>query len=127
MELRKLNMWKSAPFFFVILVICYLYFSGNFTEKRAKEEFLKFHESNIDGLVENSTIEHHSVKVTLTDGNKFYFHPYLNKELNQKKYFDLTAEKGDTIRKRKNGDTIFLIHEHKIYKYLFQKWEENSN
>jgi len=51
--------------------------------------------------------------------------PYLNEELNQKMYFELTAEKGDTIKKQKKADTLFLIHKHKTYKYLFRKQEEN--
>lgn len=93
-----------------------------FGSKRTKLEFLKFDNSEIDGLIKDVYIKHHGVGFKIAENEEFYFHP-ITSQLNEYKVFDHLAKRDDRIIKSQNSDTLILISNNNIYKYTFQRFD----
>lgn len=108
---------------FGIIAVIYILTANYFGDKRTKQEFFKFDNSEIDGVIKDIYIKHHGVGFKIDGENKeFIFYPYTS-DLNDKKIFDHLAKSGDRIIKNKHSDTLTLISNDKIYKYTFQRFD----
>jgi len=106
-----------------IVVIAYILTANYFGEKRTKQEFLKFDNSEIDGVIKDVYIKHHGVGFKIAGENEeFIFYPNTS-ELNENKIFNHLAKSGDRILKSQNSDTLTLITNEKKYKYTFQQFD----
>lgn len=110
-------------FVFGIIALIYILTSNYYGSKRTKQEFLKFNNSKIDGLLNNVYIKNHGVGFKINGENEeFIFYPYTS-DLNENKIFDHLAKNGDRIIKRPNSDTLTLISDDIEYKYTFQHFD----
>jgi hypothetical protein len=95
------------------------YFGG----KRTKQEFLKFDNSEINGIIKEIYIKHHCTGFKVGENNEdFVFYPYTS-DLNDRKIFSHIAKPGDRLIKSQNSDTLILIANNKKYKYTFQRFD----
>lgn len=108
---------------FGIIAVIYILTANYFGGKRTRQEFLKFDNSEIDGVIKDVYIKHHGVGFKIAGENEeFIFHPNTS-ELNENKIFDHLAKNGDRIFKNQNSDTLTLISNDKKYKYTFQRFD----
>jgi hypothetical protein len=108
---------------FGIIAVIYILTANYFGGKRTKQEFLKFDNSEINGVIKDIYIKHHAVGFKISGDNEEYiFNPYTS-DLNDKKIFDHLAKSGDRIIKNKNSDTLILISNDRKYKYTFQRFD----
>lgn len=109
---------------FGIIAVIYVLTANYFGGKRTKQEFLKFDNSKIDGMIKDIYIKHHGVGFKIGEDNEeFIFYPYTS-DLNDNKIFDHLAKSGDRVIKRQNSDTLTLISNDKEYKYTFQQFDD---
>lgn len=91
-------------------------------DKNINKEYDQFFSSNLNGIVERVGIKHHGSFFTLQDNSKEYvFYPHTDKQLNNSTVFENFAERGDSILKPSQSDTLFLVKQGKVYKYTFEK------
>jgi hypothetical protein len=108
---------------FGVIAVIYILTANYFGGQRTKQEFLKFDNSKIDGLIKEVYIKYHGVGFKLDGRNEeFIFYPYTS-DLNDNKIFDHFAKSGDRIIKNQNSDTLTLISNDEKYKYTFQRFE----
>lgn len=109
---------------FGVIAVIYILTANYFGGKRTKQEFLKFDNSKIDGVIKEVYIKQHGVGFKLDDRNEeFIFYPYTS-DLNDNKIFDHFAKNGDRIIKQQNSDTLTLISNGEKYKYTFQRFDK---
>jgi hypothetical protein len=110
-------------FAFGIIAVIYILTANYFGGKRTKQEFLKFDNSEIDGVIRDVYVKHYGAGFKISgDNEEFIFYPYTS-DLNDKKIFEHLAKSGDRIIKSKNSDTLTLISNDKKYKYTFQRFD----
>ncbi|PZQ80620.1 MAG: hypothetical protein DI548_13700, partial [Flavobacterium johnsoniae] len=94
-------------------------------KKKKKKLFKEFDDVKIENILKkDSYIIHKGSGITLENGAEYVFYPYTDVRLNQGKIFNRIAKKGDKIIKERHGDTLYLIQKNKIFKYIFNKFEE---
>jgi hypothetical protein len=129
MPLKK----EEKPYFYsfvIVAIIGFLYFPfNNINEtKKWKLTYDYFDSTEISGVL-NYVIEDAEgtrFKIdSLNDG--FEFFPRVDEKLNKSSIFSSIAQKGDVVLKHSFGDTLFLFHDGKTYKYKFKKYREHDN
>lgn len=114
---------KYLIIIFGVIAAIYIMTANYIGSKRTKQEFLKFDNSKIDGVLKDVYVKHHGVGFIITNINEeFVFYPYTS-DLNDNKIFDHLAKGGDRIIKSQNSDTLILISNDKEYKYTFQQFD----
>ena len=107
----------------IILVAIYLLISQIYGNKRIKNNFRTFNESQIIGEIDKIGIKQHGTGFRIkNDSIEYVFYPKTS-DLNRKKIIYQIAEKGDSIIKHRHSDTLVLIKGKDEYKYTFQKTE----
>jgi predicted membrane protein len=105
---------------FALIFIIYMFLAQTIGNKRDKRNFKIFYNSEINGSITGVFIKNHGVGFRLKyDTIDYVFYP-LTSPINQKKVFHLFADKGDSVIKPRNVDTLILIKDGKRYPYTFQ-------
>ena len=104
---------------FLIIVIISSHYWGIFNEKRTKEEFETFFNSNIQGRISDVGILHKGnyFKIKGCD-TSFVFYPYEIPVAGENNFIDI-AEPNDSIFKPSKCDTLKLIKNGRNYFYTF--------
>lgn len=110
-------------YFVIGLAICIVLFAV-WNQYRAKqrgiEQFRKFNEANIDGVIRKVESAYKGVLFEIEgSGETFVFFPRTDKKLNESQIFVYTAKEGDRIVKPAYSDTLRLIKGTKVLKYEF--------
>lgn len=115
---------KYLIIIFSVVAVIYFMTANYFGSKRTMQDFLKFDNSQIKGVINDLYIKHHGVGFKITPNNEeFVFYPYTS-ELNDNNIFDHFAKSGDSIIKMQNSDTLILIANDKKYKYTFKRFDK---
>ena len=78
---------------------------------------------DIVGVIQRVQITLKQSGITLKGSNQeFVFSPITDKKLNGGNIFIDFAEKGDSVIKKANSDTLILIKSGKRYYYMFRKY-----
>ena len=105
----------------LVSLIFMLDYVGKTSLKLSREYQAYFDENEIKGEIESIGISRHGVEFKIVGmKKKFIFYPNTS-ELNGFKIFDHLAEKGDSIIKSRNSDTLRLVKDGKEYLYTFLK------
>ena len=91
--------------------------------ERGREFFKAFNSAEIETDIESVKVAYKGTEVKLVDGRVFVFFPITDKELNNGKKFNYTAEQGDRVIKKAQSDTLYLITKEGELKYTFQRFE----
>ncbi len=103
---------------FIIVVVLYAYFGGQYLEERQKKDLNIFNEANINGEIEFVEYYDHGRKMKIKGMDEvFKFHPLATKK--DKVIFGYIAEPGDWISKPPYATTIKLYHKGKLYEFEF--------
>ncbi|MBK9462302.1 MAG: hypothetical protein IPN94_23485 [Sphingobacteriales bacterium] len=106
-----------------IVFIFYIVWSGQYEKKQGRNNYTLFMSHNIIGVIQRIRIVQHSDAITIKGSNQeFVFSPITDKKLNGGNIFTDFAEKGDSVIKKANSDTLILIKSGKRYYYMFQKY-----
>jgi len=110
-----------------VLIIILLVPIGIWTQikskERGKKHFEVFYSAEINSQIETVRIAYKGSGIKLTDDREFVFYPLTDKNFNNGRIFNQTAEKGDKIIKRAYEDTLYLHTQDGVLKYAFQKFE----
>jgi hypothetical protein len=105
-----------------VLLLSLWYYWGKVMDKNISKEYDQFFNSNLNGIIEKVSIKYHGSSFSLKGNNKEYvFYPYTDERLNNGKVFENFANKGDSILKPSQSDTLILVKQTKVYKYTFHK------
>src|SRR5690606_998470 len=114
------------PIYILVIIIV---FGGIFiissieVSKRTKKDYKMFNKSDIKGVLLRGSSGSGIDRFYLKDDEKEYrFSPYTS-ELNDFEIFVHIAKVGDSIIKPAFSDTLILIHDGRILKYIFKKYE----
>src|SRR5262245_21750802 len=90
---------------------------------RSQVEFKTFYSSALAGRIQDEVITRKG-SVLLKINNEFYtFYPYTS-DLNNNSIFESISVPGDSVFKRQNADTLFLVHDKKVYAYTFSHFDQ---
>lgn len=113
----------KIKYFVISLIICVALFAiwnQYKTKQRGIEQFKKFNEANINGVIRNVESAYKGVLFEIEgNGETFVFYPRTDKILNDSHIFVYTASKGDRIVKPPYSDTLILIKGAETLKYEF--------
>jgi hypothetical protein len=91
-----------------------------YTKTKGRIEFEKFNDSEISGVIETKVDASVSGTHFQVKRQRYKFHPF-TADINSNSIFSYTAEVGDSVFKKKGGDTLILIKAERTYKYTFSK------
>lgn len=91
-------------------------------KEKGKQQFKDFFSSEINSQVGSVGIAYKGTALKLIDGREFIFYPITDKSLNDNKIFRLTAQRGDTVIKKRESDTLYLVQAGKKRAYTFEKY-----
>ena len=106
-----------------IVFAFYIAWSGPYMRKLGQENYALFMSHDIVGVIQRVQITLKQSGITLKGSNQeFVFSPITDKKLNGGNIFIDFAEKGDSVIKKANSDTLILIKSGKRYYYMFRKY-----
>jgi ethanolamine transporter EutH len=112
--------------YIVLSIVVVFVFVGIWIQSQAinngKMHFNEFNSAVIDSQIHSIRIAYKGTGMKLVNGREFVFYPVTNKDLNEGKKFNSTAEKGDYVLKSAFSDTLFLFHGNKKLAYTFKKF-----
>ena len=108
----------------VLITMLYIWWSSGYVDKQAKADWRHFNEAEIRGILVKQEARHHTVGFQVDNlPDWFVFWPKIKKGFTSGDFWYF-ARPGDSIIKRVNADTLYLIHGGSIYPYTFDKENE---
>ena len=108
----------------IIVFAFYIAWSVPYMRKLGQENYALFMSHDIVGVIQRVQITQKQSGITLKGSNQeFVFSPITDKKLNGGNIFRGFAEKGDSVIKKTNSDTLILIKSGKRYYYMFDKFK----
>ncbi len=116
------NKAKSRLIVFGIIFLLAWYVGSLLMNEKLKKEHNIFKQTEIKGRIESTEYAFHEIAFKLkNNNNRFVFSPKVDRKLNGDNLFIQLAEPGDSVFKKVNGDTLYLIKSDGIYKYTFRR------
>jgi hypothetical protein len=105
----------------VLLMILYGWWSSGYVNKQAKADKDHFNTADIHGIFVKRETRHHTVAFQVDNlPDWFVFWPKTRVGFSSDD-FEYFVRPGDSIIKRVNADTLYLIRGDRIYHYTFEK------
>ena len=112
----------TVAIFFISLLVLLVFVGIPFTDKQSKNDFKKFNEARLSGLIEYVTIKHHGDCFKLqNDLSEYVFFPEPAINQDSVLIFSHLARKGDQVSKIPYSDTLVLTNNGKKYFFLFKQ------
>jgi hypothetical protein len=110
-----------------LVIAIYIYWGNKSTKETAHEHYIEFYNADVVGVITKVDIGFKSTELKInTLDKKFYFNS-IDSELNDFKDFNYLAEKGDSVYKPAQSDTLVLVrrdqkHANQKHSFTFRKY-----
>jgi hypothetical protein len=105
-----------------VVIAIYIYWGNKSTKETAHEHYNEFYNSDVIGVITKVGIGFKSTELRINDSKKRFYFNSVPVEPNDSKDFLYVAQKGDSVYKPAQSDTLVLIRrdqKHRNQRHLF--------